>query len=278
MTWGPLQLHHPFHWWFCCYCAVHRIRNMDLGTVWSVALLGLHFSPPLGPIHPLLNSTRWQRMGRRCCCFWCIYRLVVVNANNNGTSTGSMFVRMLCKHPHSLIFGNNNNHTHMDKLEHCPMNDLAAGNRESKRTQKHLSNESHIVLNSVQSQSMGKYSCEVSADAPSFHTLYDSVDLKVVGKLFCFLQALQTLECLMPFPWRDLIVTIRRGGTATAGKEMTIKGIHWLQRLKWGMWRNRGMGKCSVNWRRAEERNMAKSMKEAAASRGSGEKKVVRKV
>lgn len=149
-----------------------------------------------------------------------------VNANNNGTSTGSMFVRMLCKHPHSLIFGNNNNHTHMDKLEHCPMNDLAAGNWESKRTQKHLSNESHIVLNSVQSQSMGKYSCEVSADAPSFHTLYDSVDLKVVGKLFCFLQALQTLECLMPFPWRDLIVTIRRGGTATAGKEMTIKGIH----------------------------------------------------
>lgn len=48
--------------------------------------------------------------------------------------------------------------------------------------QEHLSNESHIVLNSVQSQSVGRYSCEVSADAPSFHTLFDSADLKVVGK------------------------------------------------------------------------------------------------
>lgn len=48
--------------------------------------------------------------------------------------------------------------------------------------QKHLSNESHIVLNSVQSQSVGRYSCEVSADAPSFHTLFDSAELKVVGK------------------------------------------------------------------------------------------------
>lgn len=48
--------------------------------------------------------------------------------------------------------------------------------------QKHLSNESHIVLKSVQRKSMGRYSCEVSADAPSFHTLLDSAELKVVGE------------------------------------------------------------------------------------------------
>lgn len=56
--------------------------------------------------------------------------------------------------------------------------------------QKHLSNESHIVLNSVQMQTVGRYSCEVSADAPSFHTLFDSADLKVVGE-FNFLQRSQ---------------------------------------------------------------------------------------
>ncbi|XP_037913709.1 uncharacterized protein LOC119653211 isoform X2 [Hermetia illucens] len=46
--------------------------------------------------------------------------------------------------------------------------------------QRHLSNESQLTLASVQSSTSGKYSCEVSADAPSFHTLIASGELEVV--------------------------------------------------------------------------------------------------
>lgn len=45
-----------------------------------------------------------------------------------------------------------------------------------------MSNESQLTLASVQPSVSGKYSCEVSADAPSFHTLIESGDLDVVGK------------------------------------------------------------------------------------------------
>ncbi|XP_030377125.1 uncharacterized protein LOC115626017, partial [Scaptodrosophila lebanonensis] len=42
------------------------------------------------------------------------------------------------------------------------------------------SNESQVVLDAVQMQTSGKYSCEVSADAPSFHTLIAAAELEVI--------------------------------------------------------------------------------------------------
>ncbi|KAM7352236.1 uncharacterized protein ACRADG_004863 isoform 2-T2 [Cochliomyia hominivorax] len=42
------------------------------------------------------------------------------------------------------------------------------------------SNESQLVLENVNSVTSGKYSCEVSADAPSFHTLIGAGELEVV--------------------------------------------------------------------------------------------------
>jgi len=49
-----------------------------------------------------------------------------------------------------------------------------------------MSNESQLMLQSVQPAVTGKYSCEVSADAPSFHTMIFSGDLEVVRKYFLF--------------------------------------------------------------------------------------------
>lgn len=43
-----------------------------------------------------------------------------------------------------------------------------------------LSNQSHVVLTSVQLGISGKFSCEVSADAPSFHTVIVSGDMEIV--------------------------------------------------------------------------------------------------
>ncbi|GAB0095253.1 uncharacterized protein DMENIID0001_106110 [Sergentomyia squamirostris] len=45
---------------------------------------------------------------------------------------------------------------------------------------KSLSNESHITLADVQLVSSGRYSCEVTVDAPSFHTFISSADMEVV--------------------------------------------------------------------------------------------------
>ncbi|XP_059617395.1 uncharacterized protein LOC132262224 isoform X2 [Phlebotomus argentipes] len=45
---------------------------------------------------------------------------------------------------------------------------------------KSLSNESHITLEDVQLISSGRYSCEVTVDAPSFHTFISSADMEVV--------------------------------------------------------------------------------------------------
>ncbi|XP_017024090.1 uncharacterized protein beat-Ia isoform X2 [Drosophila kikkawai] len=42
------------------------------------------------------------------------------------------------------------------------------------------SNESQLVLESVTMATSGKYSCEVSADAPSFHTLIAAAELEVI--------------------------------------------------------------------------------------------------
>ncbi|EDW11853.1 uncharacterized protein LOC6576421 isoform X2 [Drosophila mojavensis] len=42
------------------------------------------------------------------------------------------------------------------------------------------SNESQVVLDSVTMSTSGKYSCEVSADAPSFHTLIAAAELEVI--------------------------------------------------------------------------------------------------
>ncbi|XP_017134259.1 uncharacterized protein LOC108150537 isoform X1 [Drosophila elegans] len=42
------------------------------------------------------------------------------------------------------------------------------------------SNESQVVLDAVTMATSGKYSCEVSADAPSFHTLIAAAELEVI--------------------------------------------------------------------------------------------------
>lgn len=44
------------------------------------------------------------------------------------------------------------------------------------------SNITHVTLLTVTGNTMGKYECEVSADAPSFHTGIAFHNLKVVGK------------------------------------------------------------------------------------------------
>lgn len=49
-------------------------------------------------------------------------------------------------------------------------------------TQNSGSNQSHVMLVSAAPWTSGKYTCEVSADAPSFHTEVATKDLEVVGK------------------------------------------------------------------------------------------------
>ena len=51
-----------------------------------------------------------------------------------------------------------------------------------------MSNETILTLQSVQPPVSGRYNCEVSADAPSFHTMFDTGDLEVVGKLLKMLR------------------------------------------------------------------------------------------
>nr|XP_036216030.1 uncharacterized protein LOC106622049 isoform X1 [Bactrocera oleae]XP_036216031.1 uncharacterized protein LOC106622049 isoform X1 [Bactrocera oleae] len=48
------------------------------------------------------------------------------------------------------------------------------------RVERSASNESQLVLDSVSVSTTGKYSCEVSADAPSFHTEISAGELEVV--------------------------------------------------------------------------------------------------
>uniref|UniRef100_A0A182NU52 Ig-like domain-containing protein n=1 Tax=Anopheles dirus TaxID=7168 RepID=A0A182NU52_9DIPT len=43
-----------------------------------------------------------------------------------------------------------------------------------------LSNESNVVIRALETNVSGKYSCEVSADAPSFHTMIVSGDMEVI--------------------------------------------------------------------------------------------------
>jgi hypothetical protein len=51
--------------------------------------------------------------------------------------------------------------------------------------QRDFSNASHVYLKSVEVNISGKFSCEVSADAPSFHTMLVSGDMEIVGRFFC---------------------------------------------------------------------------------------------
>lgn len=44
------------------------------------------------------------------------------------------------------------------------------------------SSESQLVLSNVSPATTGKFSCEVSADFPSFHTMIVSGDMEVVGE------------------------------------------------------------------------------------------------
>ncbi|XP_075150368.1 uncharacterized protein LOC142224479 [Haematobia irritans] len=48
------------------------------------------------------------------------------------------------------------------------------------RVDRTQSNESQLVLESVNAAATGKYSCEVSADAPSFHTLIGAGEMEIV--------------------------------------------------------------------------------------------------
>ncbi|KAI8115065.1 hypothetical protein FF38_01350 [Lucilia cuprina] len=48
------------------------------------------------------------------------------------------------------------------------------------RVDRRASNETQLVLDSASMATAGKYSCEVSADAPSFHTLIAAAELEVV--------------------------------------------------------------------------------------------------
>lgn len=47
----------------------------------------------------------------------------------------------------------------------------------------HNSNESVVVLSSVQLSTTGMYRCEVSGEAPYFETVTDRQHMTVVGKL-----------------------------------------------------------------------------------------------
>lgn len=46
------------------------------------------------------------------------------------------------------------------------------------------SNASHVLLKAVEPSISGKFSCEVSADAPSFHTELQAAEMEVVGKFY----------------------------------------------------------------------------------------------
>lgn len=48
--------------------------------------------------------------------------------------------------------------------------------------QKTESNATQVVLTKLELEAAGVYSCEVSADAPSFHTAIVSAAMDVVGK------------------------------------------------------------------------------------------------
>lgn len=67
------------------------------------------------------------------------------------------------------------------------------------------------MLTAVDPSNSGKYRCEVSADAPSFHTNIVTGDLEVVGKCF-------------PFLYYIHIPTVRFGSTADVSNKK--KRIH----------------------------------------------------
>lgn len=47
------------------------------------------------------------------------------------------------------------------------------------------SNSTEVVLKSLELSSSGTYRCEVSAEAPSFQTVFQDRDMITVGKLQC---------------------------------------------------------------------------------------------
>jgi len=59
--------------------------------------------------------------------------------------------------------------------------------------QQRRSNWSQVVLRRVVPALSGRYSCEVSADAPSFHTALVSGDMNVVGEQIDRLLSFRTL-------------------------------------------------------------------------------------
>ena len=46
------------------------------------------------------------------------------------------------------------------------------------------SNGSQVVLVDVQKHAAGQYACEVTGEAPGFHTKIDTTDVQVIGECF----------------------------------------------------------------------------------------------
>lgn len=66
-----------------------------------------------------------------------------------------------------------------------------------KRMQRSQSNASHVLLKAVEPNISGKFSCEVSADAPSFHTAYQTGEMEIVGKYKIYVRTARTKKKIL---------------------------------------------------------------------------------
>lgn len=85
--------------------------------------------------------------------------------------------------------------------------------------QRSESNQSSVLLTDVANTIAGKYSCEVSADAPTFNTAIDAGEMEVVGKCIYFTRCFK----------RDLLIKL---STEIPEQRPIITGIH--SRYKFG--------------------------------------------
>lgn len=70
--------------------------------------------------------------------------------------------------------------TRLPENVECSTSSHACNNNSKQQSR---SNETHLVLQNTSPATAGKFTCEVSADFPSFQTIHVSGDLEVVGKL-----------------------------------------------------------------------------------------------
>lgn len=73
-------------------------------------------------------------------------------------------------------------------------------------TQKEESNATQVSVTGLELDAGGRYSCEVSADAPSFHTAIVSADMNVVGKLYTYNHTLRNDRKSFKLGIRSLIL------------------------------------------------------------------------